>query len=97
MDKIDRDELILEVAGGGDIVLAVVLHLVPEGADENQRAGVDVDRMARLPTQDVQRVKPDALILHVAAGQLPEKALHAHRLRKIGERKIGRGISESSL
>ena len=86
-------------AGGGDVIARVERLLVPEGTDEDQRAGVNAGHPLQQPTENVQRQKNDALVLHIAAGELLEKTLHVHRLasNKESEREGGQTRKDMTL
>ena len=69
MDEIQCDQLALEIARGGGVIAAVVCLLVPDGADEDQRAGINVNRVPLIAAQGVQRPKAGTLCLHVSTRQ----------------------------
>ena len=67
-----------ELTGGRDVIALVERRLVPQGANVNRPAGVDVGAAARRATENGQRAEPDALLTHVAARQLPKQTVDAH-------------------
>ena len=63
---------------GGNVITHVEGLLVLEGTEEDQRAGVDVGRPLCRPAENIQRRKPDTLVLHVATAEFFENAFHAY-------------------
>ena len=67
----------MEFAGGGDIIPRVVRLLVPEGACEDQSAGINIRRPAPVAEGD-EIGEPDALsVPNISTWKLHGKALDA--------------------
>ncbi len=71
VNQVHGDDLLLELAGRGDVITVVVRLLVAEGAHENQRPCVNISGPTLVATKDLEGREVVALaLLRITAREL---------------------------